>query len=76
MRGLGRELLDEAVVEDAAAGREGEHAALVAQVDRIDAVEAAQRSVHDVDAQDHPGAAAEGRVVDLAAAQRACARAG
>ena len=58
------------VVEHPAAGREREHAALVAQVDGIDAVEAAQRRVHHVDAQHHPGAAAERRVVDLAAAER------
>ena len=70
MARLGRELVDEAVVEHPPAGREREHAALVAQVDRVDAVEAAQRGVHDVDAQDHPGAAAERRVVDLAAAER------
>ena len=39
-------------------------------VDRVDAVERAQRRVHDVDAQHHARAAAERRVVDLAAAQR------
>ena len=33
-------------------------------------VDRPQRLVHDVDAQHHAGAAAEGRVVDLAAAQR------
>ena len=58
------------VVEHPAAGRQRDHAALRAQLDRIDAVEAAQRRVHHVDAQHHPGAAAERRVVDLAAAQR------
>ena len=69
-RRLRGELVDEVVVEHPAAGRQRDDAPLRAQVDRVDAVEAAQRRVHDVDAQDHAGAAAERRVVDLAAAQR------
>ena len=69
-RRLGRELVDEGVVEHPAAGGQRDDAPLAAQVDRVDAVEAAQRGVHDVDAQHHPGAAAERRVVDLAAGQR------
>src|SRR3954452_18385398 len=67
---LARQLVDERVVEHAAARREGDDAALVAQVDRVLVVDALQGLVHDVDAQDHAGAAAERRVVDLAAAQR------
>jgi hypothetical protein len=47
---LGGELLDEPIVEDATAGRQRQHAALVAQIDGIDAIEPAQRRVHDVDA--------------------------
>ena len=64
------ELVDPAVVEQPAARDQRDHAPLRAQLDRVDAVEAAQRGVHDVDAQHHPGAAAERRVVDLPARQR------
>src|SRR4051794_11901691 len=68
--GLGGQLVDEAVVEDPPARGQREHAPLVAQVDRVDAVEAAQRLIHDVHAEDHAGSAAERRVVDLTAAER------
>ena len=69
-RRLGGQLVDQRVVEHAAAGRQRDHAPLAPQVDWVLVVDALQRLVHDVDAQHHPGAAAEGRVVDLATAQR------
>ena len=69
-RRLAGELVDEAVVEQPAARDQRDHAALRAQLDGVDAVEGAQRRVHDVDAQHHAGAAAERRVVDLAARER------
>ena len=69
-RGLGGQLAGERVVELAPAGRQRDHAALLARVHRVLAVARPQRVLHDVDAQHHPGAAAEGRVVDRAAAQR------
>ncbi len=64
------ELVDEAVVEQPASGDERDHAALRAELDGVDAVEGAQRRIHDVHAQHHAGAAAERRVVDLAAGER------
>ena len=69
-RRLGGELVDERVVEHPARRASGPSRVARAQVDRVDAVEAAQRGIHHVDAQHHPGAAAERCVVDLAAAQR------
>ena len=64
------ELRDDRVVEDAAAGRERDHAAARAHGDRVLAVARAERRLDDVDPQHHPGAAAERRVVDLARLQR------
>src|SRR4051794_24655747 len=64
------QLVDERVVEHPPARREREDAPLRAQRHRVLAVDAPQRVVHDVHAQDHPGAAAERRVVDLATAER------
>ncbi|HEX8714056.1 MAG TPA: hypothetical protein VF706_00685, partial [Solirubrobacteraceae bacterium] len=61
---------DERLVEQPAAGRQRDHAAPRPQLDRVHAVVGAQRRVEHVDAEDHAGAAAEGRVVDLAARQR------
>src|SRR3712207_8762511 len=60
---LFRSLVDPAVVEHPPARHERDHLPLRPQLQRIDPVEAAQRRVHDVDAQDHPRAPAERRVV-------------
>ncbi len=65
-RRLCGELVDERVVEQSASRRERDHAPALAQQHRIDPVVRAQRVLDDVDAQDHPGAAAERHVVDLA----------
>ena len=67
---LGRQLLDDAVVEHPPAGRERDHAAALAHRDRVLAVAGAQRRLDDVDAEHHPRAAAERRVVDLPRLQR------
>ncbi len=62
---LGRELLDELLVELAALGGERDHPGRrPAAVDRL------ERGVDDVDAQEHSGPAAVGLVIDLAGAKR------
>lgn len=66
---LGRQLIDELLVEHAAARRERNHAPLARQLDRIDGVKPAQRSLHHVDAQNHSSTAAEWRVIYLTAAK-------
>ena len=71
---LGGELLDEPVVEQAAARRERDHPPALAQRDRILAVAGAQRRLDHVDAQHHPGSAAERGVVDLPGRSGVCAR--
>ena len=64
-RRLGRELLDDGLGQRPTLGRQRDHALVGrAAVDRV------ERGRDDVDAQHHPGAAAVGLVVDLAAAQR------
>ncbi len=63
--GLGGELLDEGLVELSPLRREGDQTARwLGTVGRL------ERRGDDVDAENHPGATAVGRVVDLAGAQR------
>ncbi len=71
--GLGGELRDERLVEQPATRCERDHPPPLAQLDRVDAVVTAYRAVEDVHPQHHPGPAAEGRVVDLAARERCVA---
>jgi hypothetical protein len=63
---LGRELGDQVVVEPPPRGAEHDHPG----AGRCVAVRRAQRRVDDVDAKHHPGSAAVGSVIHLAARQR------
>ena len=65
-----RQLVDERVVQHHASRVQRDHRPLVAQLHGVAAVARAQRRLDHVDAQQHAGAAAERRVVDLAGAER------
>ena len=67
--GLGGELLDERLVELPALRRQRDHP----RGPRV-AVDRLERGRDDIDPQDHAGAAAVGRVVDLPGAQAASCR--
>ena len=58
------------VVEQPPAGGQGDHAPLLAQLDRVDPVAGAQRRLDHVDAQHHPRPAAEWDVVDAVVLHR------
>ena len=75
-RRLGGQLGRQRVVEQPPARRQGDHPPRLPQRRGIDPVARPQRRLHDVDAQDHPRAAAERRVVDLAPTSAASTRAG
>ena len=67
---LAGELIHELVVEQAAAGRQRDHPAALAQQLGVDPVAGPQRAVEHVHPQQHPGSAPERGVVDLARRQR------
>ncbi len=69
-RRFGSQLLDQLVIEDASTGGQGQHAPMRADLRGIRAVAGSERRLHHIHAQHHAGAAAERRVIHLAAGQR------
>src|SRR5690348_4193358 len=65
-----RQLVHERVVEQTAARGQRDHPPIAGQRYRVDAVAGTQRGLDDIDAQHHPGAAAERHVVDLSGVER------
>ena len=63
---FGGELVHQRVIEQPPARIQRDHAPLLGERRRVDAVAGLQRRLDHVDAQHHPGAAAERGVVDLA----------
>ena len=68
--GLGGEFVDETLVKHPAAGGQSNDTAILAQLQRILAVDRLQCLIHDIDAQDHPCPTTERGIINLTTAQR------